>query len=122
VNKALFALALCALASGCIGAKHVDPGADALVADGRAIATTQCSGCHATGTYGESPAEGAPPFRHILERYSGEALSEDLIEGIRVAHVMPAFQFDPKGADALIAYLRTIQTSEPIDRPESAKP
>ena len=36
-------------------------------------------------------------------------LEEELIAGIRVAHPMPEFQFNPQGTDALIAYLRSIQ-------------
>jgi mono/diheme cytochrome c family protein len=82
----------------------------ARIADGRAIAEAQCASCHAVGDHGVSPVDGAPPFRHVLERYSGASLAEDLIEGIRVKHAMPVFQMDPKGADSLIAYLRTVQS------------
>lgn len=103
--------------AGCMSDKEITE-RQALLNEGRAIAESQCSGCHAVGTYGQSAARGAPPFRHVLENYSGESLSTDLIEGIRVAHAMPAFQFDPKGADALIAYMRSIQSSAPIDDPE----
>ena len=85
------------------------PSAEALVADGRDIAEAQCSACHAIGSYGDSPNAAAPPFRILLSRYHAEVLEQELIEGIRVAHPMPAFQFNPQGVDALIAYLRSIQ-------------
>lgn len=87
----------------------------AKVADGQAIAQTRCAGCHAIGNYGESPTRGAPPFRHVLERYNAQSLDTDLVAGIRVAHAMPAFQFDPADADALIAYLRSIRSDAPAD-------
>ena len=90
---------------------------EGMVADGRAIAETQCASCHAVGVSGQSAAQGAPPFRYVLSRYDGASLTENLVEGIRVAHAMPEFQFDPKGADALIAYLGTIQSTAPPGDP-----
>lgn len=86
---------------------------ESLAEDGRAIAEAQCAQCHAIGEYGESPAMGAPPFRTLLSRYRADVLEEELIAGIQVAHPMPEFQFNPQGADALIAYLQSIQQSEP---------
>lgn len=83
--------------------------AQALADDGRDIAEAQCAACHSIGTYGESPMAEAPPFRTVLSRYREEVLKEELIEGVRVTHPMPEFQFNPQGVDALIAYLRTIQ-------------
>jgi mono/diheme cytochrome c family protein len=41
-------------------------------------------------------------------------LETELILGMRVAHEpMPQFQFEPGGATALIAYLRSVQTRSP---------
>lgn len=87
----------------------VEPGLDALAADGRDIAEAQCASCHAVGPYGESPNPRAPVFRALFQRYEPDVLEEELIEGIRVAHPMPEFHFNPQGTDALIQYLRTIQ-------------
>lgn len=81
----------------------------ALAQDGRDIAEAQCAACHAVGEFGDSPMAQAPPFRVLLSRYRADVLEEELISGIRVAHPMPDFQFNPQGADALIAYLRSIQ-------------
>ncbi|HVY85832.1 MAG TPA: cytochrome c [Caulobacterales bacterium] len=86
---------------------------EALISDGRDIAEAECAGCHAVGTYGDSPNPDAPTFRTVLSRYHSEVLEEELIQGIRVSHPMPDFQFNPQGADALIAYLKSIQTTAP---------
>lgn len=92
---------------GCAGAPQEDTAS--LVADGRSIAEAECARCHAVGEYGDSPLSIAPPFRFVLTRYSENVLKEELIEGIRVNHEMPDFQFNPQSTDALIAYLRSIQ-------------
>lgn len=107
--KKLVFVAFAALAlTGC--ATEAQPEAAALAADGRDIAEAQCAACHSVGPYGESPVAVAPPFRTILSRYREDVLKEELIAGIRVTHPMPEFQFNPQGADALIAYMRSIQT------------
>lgn len=105
---AALGLALAACAAPQDAAPPVDEAAS-LAEDGRSIAEAQCAACHAVGTYGESPNAASPPFRNLLSRYRAEVLEEELINGIRVAHPMPEFQFNPQSADALIAYLRTIQ-------------
>jgi mono/diheme cytochrome c family protein len=99
----LFGLAACAAPGG-------EPtAAQNLAADGRDIAEAECAGCHAVGAYGDSPYPAAPTFRTVLSRYRADVLEEELIAGIQVAHPMPDFQFNPQGADALIAYLQSIQ-------------
>jgi mono/diheme cytochrome c family protein len=112
----MLAAALAASVAGC-ASPHVRAERDDIIADGRAIAETQCASCHAVGTDGVSPNAAAPPFRTVLSRYRSSALETDLIEGIRIAHAMPDFQFAPEGADSLIAYLQSIQTVAP---PEGA--
>lgn len=102
---ALFALGACA-------AQTESPdgvSTEALAADGRDIAEAQCAACHSVGSYGDSPMPQAPPFRTVLSRYREETLKEELINGVRVTHPMPEFQFNPQGVDALIAYMRSIQ-------------
>ncbi|MGE0595589.1 MAG: cytochrome c [Hyphomonadaceae bacterium] len=104
---AVFATAACA------GAVETPPSQQASMAqDGREIAEAECAGCHAVGPYGESPNPTAPVFRTVLARYNAEVLEEELIAGIRVTHPMPDFQFNPQGADALIAYLQSIQQAQ----------
>jgi hypothetical protein len=85
-----------------------------MVEDGRAIAEAQCARCHAVGPEGVSPNPHAPVFRTILSRYDAKVLARELVDGMGVAHApMPQFQFDPKGTDALIAYLQSIQVGSP---------
>ncbi len=90
--------------------------------DGRLLATKQCSGCHAIGKHGASSRSDAPVFRHILSRYRSDVLQEELVEGIKVGHPdMPQFQLNPAAVDALIVYLRSIQTPE-HRQPSSGSP
>ena len=116
----VFAAAAVALASCAAREPTHDPAAlsiatelDALAESGRDIAEAQCAGCHAVGEYGASPNPNAPVFRTLLQRYRADVLEEELIEGVRVSHPMPEFQFNPQGTDALIAYLRSIQETPP---------
>jgi mono/diheme cytochrome c family protein len=109
-TAAVMAVALAACAAQEQGGRSADSAA--LVEDGRAIAEAQCAGCHAVGEYGDSPNAAAPTFRTVLSRYRADVLEEELINGIQVAHPMPNFQFNPQGADALVAYLRSVQ--EPV--------
>ena len=104
-----FAAAVAVLLLGACAGPQTEPTQRALAEDGRAIAEAQCSSCHSIGPYGASPNVAAPPFRTVLSRYRADVLEEELINGIRVAHPMPDFQFNPQGAEALIAYLQSIQ-------------
>lgn len=84
--------------------------ADDLVEFGREIAEVNCSACHAISTDDESRHSEALPLRELSQRYPVEALEEALVEGILVGHPdMPEFEATPEQANALIAYLNTIQ-------------
>lgn len=127
LRRAWPALVALALLTGACAAPRAEPvaaaqdmsDAQAFVNDGRDIAEAQCSSCHAIGPYGDSPNAVAPPFRTVLSRYHADVLEQELIEGIRVTHPMPAFQMNPLGVDALIAYLRSIQET-PADADRTA--
>jgi cytochrome c len=107
--RRLILAAAAALAMGACAAQPEAEPQESLAGDGRAIAEAQCAGCHSIGEYGDSPDPAAPAFRTILSRYRADVLEEELIAGIQVAHPMPDFQFNPQGADALIAYLQAVQ-------------
>jgi len=81
------------------------------VADrGHRLVQETCSMCHAVERFGDSPLALAPPFRTLHERYDVEALEEALVEGIITGHPsMPEFSFEPIDAQAIIAYLRTLE-------------
>ena len=83
---------------------------DARVERGRALARTECARCHAVERTGTSPLRQAPPFRTLHERYPVDDLAEALTEGIRTGHpTMPEFRFEPDQAEALIAYIKTLE-------------
>jgi mono/diheme cytochrome c family protein len=89
-------------------AAPIDPAA--MLAEGKGIAETYCSSCHAVGADGESAFKEAPPFRTLGAKYDLDNLQEALAEGIAVGHPeMPQFEFSPQASDALIAYLKSIQ-------------
>ena len=109
--KTIYGVMLGLLLMGCTAQQPTQT--ETLANDGREIAEAECAGCHAVGSYGESPNPAAPPFRTILSNYRAEVLEEELIAGIRVSHPMPAFRFNPQSTDALVAYLRSIQ--QPVE-------
>ena len=84
--------------------------AEAQVQTGWEIVQDYCAVCHATGEQGVSPHPAAPPFRTLHERYDVDSLAEGLVEGLVSGHPdMPEFEFDPEQAQAIIAYLKTLE-------------
>jgi cytochrome c len=80
---------------------------------GRDLVVRECASCHAIDQNKTSPRPDAPPMNTLLSRYDPEMLAEDLIEGIRVGHDdMPRFDFNPIAADALVVYLKSIESKE----------
>lgn len=107
--RKLVLLAVLLGAAGCAAT----PRAPDAISRGQAIAEANCAACHAVGLTGRSPAPEAPPFRTLSRNYRVESLEEALAEGISVGHpAMPNFEFEPREVNALIAYLRSIQTTE----------
>ncbi|MDP4003343.1 cytochrome c [Methylobacterium sp. NEAU K] len=83
---------------------------DRRVQQGETLARTNCARCHAVGRIGSSPLREAPPFRELHTRYPVEDLGEALAEGIRTGHpTMPEFRFEADQAEALIAYLKSLE-------------
>ena len=83
---------------------------DRKVKQGETIARSNCARCHAIGRLGSSPLREAPPFRELHARYPVEDLAESLAEGITTGHpTMPEFRLEPDEADALIAYLKSLE-------------
>ncbi len=112
ITRIMLTLAMALVLASCVARPDVTR-TEALASDGRDIAEAQCAGCHAVGVYGESPNPVAPQFRTLLSRYHADVLQEELIAGIKIAHPMPEFQFNPQGAEALIIYLQAIQQDPP---------
>jgi len=80
------------------------------VIDGRELLGLYCADCHAIEAAGDSPHAEAPPFRELHLRYDVGDLSEALVEGLVSGHPdMPEFEFDPVQAEAIIAYLKSLE-------------
>jgi mono/diheme cytochrome c family protein len=83
---------------------------DALQKRGQVLARGLCGGCHAIGKNDESPHIAAPPMRALDRQIDLDKLSRRLRGGLLGTHRdMPMFRFSRNDADALVAYLRTLQ-------------
>ena len=92
-------------------------------AEGHAIAARHCAQCHAIGPAGRSRHPEAIPFRRLSELYPIEGLEESLVEGLMTGHSdMPEFTLTPEGANALVAYLQSIQAPEDPAEPHQNTP
>jgi cytochrome c len=87
-----------------------DAHAGQLEDQGKTLLTRLCARCHAVGKTGASPHVGAPPFRSIGDRYDIRELTERMSERLISTHPdMPDFQFSQADAQAVRAYLYSIQ-------------
>src|ERR1041384_4551381 len=74
------------------------------------LARGLCSRCHAIGPIGDSPHPAAPRFRTLDNRTDLSKLAQRIREGLMTGHDdMPMFRFDRNDADAMVAYIRSIQ-------------
>ena len=81
------------------------------MARGHLLVQRYCAGCHAVNRTGASPNAAAPPFRDLNARYRIDELGEALAEGILTGHpAMPQFTFSPSDVQAVLAYLKSIQS------------
>ena len=77
---------------------------------GRALVTGMCANCHAVGKHDTSPHISAPPFRHLERHMDLGELVARLRRGPIAGHEdMPVFRFARDEAQAIVAYLRSIQ-------------
>jgi len=85
-------------------------GAETLQQRGEDIARGLCSRCHAIGKSGDSPHPAAPRFRTLDDRTDLGKLARRIREGLLTGHDdMPMFRFDRDDAEAVVAYIRSIQ-------------
>jgi mono/diheme cytochrome c family protein len=77
---------------------------------GAALARGLCRPCHAIGTNGDSPHPAAPRFRTLDAHTDLSRLAQRIREGLLTGHEdMPMFRFNRADADAMVAYIRSIQ-------------
>ena len=83
------------------------------VAEGRRIAQSRCASCHSIDQSSVSPNPGAPPFREFAFLNDSNWVAYRLIDGMRLGHDnMPLFDFDVRSADALMAYIGSINDQD----------
>lgn len=104
---AAFALAAC-----------VSPGEPGYLGDagtGYKVAQDLCASCHAIDAIGVGANPEAPPLRCVLDWYDPDMLAADLDRAVGVGHPrMPTFYFGEHHAVDIVAYLKSIQTSENV--------
>lgn len=77
---------------------------------GRALLQEYCASCHAIGKTGRSPMQSAVPFRALGRSFDFDEFPRLLRRGISSTHpAMPEFKFNDDDAQAVTAYLRSIQ-------------
>jgi cytochrome c len=77
---------------------------------GEVLARGMCSPCHAIGKTGNSKYPAAPRFRALDDQTNLAKLSVRLHGGLLTGHeAMPLFRFTRDDADAMVAYIRSIQ-------------
>lgn len=77
---------------------------------GFALVTSYCADCHAVGTTDDSLHPTAPHFRDLHLLYDVSLLDEALVEGLIAHPQMPEFEFDAPQAEAIIQYLKALET------------
>jgi mono/diheme cytochrome c family protein len=77
---------------------------------GEVLARGMCSACHAVGKSGSSKQPAAPRFRDLHKLTNLSKLSGRLQGGLLTGHEgMPLFRFSREEAEAMVAYIRSIQ-------------
>jgi mono/diheme cytochrome c family protein len=77
---------------------------------GKRLSQRLCGECHAIEQSGASPMPAAPRFRELDNRLDLSQLPRRIRNGLLSGHQdMPMFRFSRDDADAIVAYMRSIQ-------------
>jgi mono/diheme cytochrome c family protein len=83
---------------------------DAFIKQGHSLVTRMCGTCHAVEKHDSSPHASAPAFRNLERHLDLGELVDRLRRGPIAGHDdMPVFRFTRDEAQAIVAYLRSIQ-------------
>jgi cytochrome c len=83
----------------------------ARIAEGKRLATINCTKCHSIDAQGESPLADAPPFRDIAKNYDEMELVDGFMEGLAVRHpLMPDWDMTEPQAEELAAFMLSLAT------------
>lgn len=100
-----FAAALATIFVFCVAASAETP-----EQRGEVLARGLCGHCHAIGVTGKSRHPAAPRFRTLDNLTDLSKLARRIREGLMTGHEdMPMFRFNREDADAMVAYIRSIQ-------------
>lgn len=81
----------------------------AMIAEGKRLASINCTRCHNIEATGESPLTDAPPFREIAKNYDPEELVDGFMEGLAVRHpMMPDWDVTEPQARELAAFVMSL--------------
>ena len=81
-----------------------------LAQQGHALVVKMCASCHAIGKDDPSPHGAAPAFRNLDRRTDLDSFANRLRRGLISGHQdMPTFRFSRDDADAVSAYVKSIQ-------------
>jgi mono/diheme cytochrome c family protein len=93
-----------------VASASICPAQQTLQQRGEIIARGMCSACHAVGRTGDSPHPAAPRFRSLDNQTDLSKLAQRIREGLLTGHAdMPMYRFRNQDADAMVAYIRSIQ-------------
>jgi mono/diheme cytochrome c family protein len=103
-------IAICAFVLSVMTATQPSFANETLQQRGKQLAQRLCGDCHAIGQSGASPLPAAPRFRTLDDRIDLSALPRRIQDGLLSGHQdMPMFRFTRDDADALVAYMRSVQ-------------
>lgn len=81
----------------------------AAIAEGKRLATINCTACHNIEAEGLSPFAAAPPFRDISKNYDRIELIDGFMEGLAVRHPqMPDWDVTEPQAEELAAFIMSL--------------
>ena len=81
----------------------------ATIAEGKRLATINCTKCHNIEAAGESPLTDAPPFREIARNYDEMELIDGFMDGLAVRHpLMPDWEVTQPQAEQLAAFVLSL--------------
>ena len=107
---------LAVLALGVLGSTAAHAQDAAAIAEGKRLATINCTRCHNIEPTGESPLTDAPPFREIAKNYDLSELIDGFMEGLAVRHpLMPDWDVTEPQAEELAAFVLSLGTGEKQD-------
>lgn len=114
------ALSLLALATFTLPALAADDAK--MIAEGKRLATINCTRCHNIEAEGESPLTDSPPFREIAKNYDSGELIDGFMDGLAVRHpLMPDWDVTQQQAEELAAFILSLGKGQKEEETQAAR-